>query len=81
MQLVPVWVQGRECYEGMPEAGAEAAQRLIRYEGAPEPVTMVQQGQEPQQLLSSLGLTDGASLAEVPHQPAYNSDFEVRPSG
>ncbi|KAK9834786.1 hypothetical protein WJX74_010479 [Apatococcus lobatus] len=71
-----VW-QGQECHEGMAEAGTRAAERLVRYEGAAEPVISIHQGQEPLQLLSALGVTDGAGLAHVPVQPAYNSDFEL----
>lgn len=70
-------MQGRECREGMLEAGTAAAERLVRYEGAPEPVLPIRQGQEPQQLLSSLGIADATGLAHVPIQPAYNADFEV----
>ena len=61
----------------MAEAGTRAAERLVRYEGAAEPVIHIHQGRESQQLLAALGVAEGTSLAHVPIQPAYDSDYEV----
>ena len=69
-------MQGRDCREDMVGAGVQAAERLVRYEGAHEPVVTVKQGEEPQQLLSALG-TEAGTMSSISPQPEYNPDFEV----
>ena len=67
--------QGVQSSEALQEAGQHGAASLVQYESAPQP-EIIQQGQEPQALLSALG--GEASECWQPQEcAAYDEDFQV----
>ena len=68
--------QGSQSCEAFQLAGQKAAAALAHYESTPKPQT-VQQGQEPQALLSALG-GEGAESWQAQECAAYDADFQVR---
>lgn len=68
-------IQGCNCPEAFGQAGEKAAAALAHYESAPQP-ELVQQGQEPQQLLAALGPADTHGW-QPQNCAAYDEDFQV----
>lgn len=68
-------MQGSNSPEAFRLAGQRAATALTHYESAPQP-ELVQQGQEPQQLLAALGASDTHSW-QPQDCAAYDEDFQV----
>lgn len=68
-------MQGSNSPEAFCSAGQKAAAALAHYESAPQP-QLVQQGQEPQQLLAALGASDTHSW-QPQDCAVYDEDFQV----
>ena len=68
-------MQGSNSPEAFRPAAQKAAAALAHYESAPQP-ELVQQGQEPQQLLAALGASDTHSW-QPQDCAAYDEDFQV----
>lgn len=68
-------MQGSNSPEAFRLAGQRAATALAHYESSPQP-ELVQQGQEPQQLLAALGASDTHSW-QPQDCAAYDEDFQV----
>ena len=68
-------IQGSRSSDAFQAAGQKAAAALVHYESAPQP-EVVQQGQEPQQLLAALGCSDTDNW-QPQNCEAYDEDFQV----